>query len=95
LLETIWPDLVYALLAANVTVKLPCDEPTRAAPASRAQASQVQFPPSAHPTLSTHVFSATPEAYTTEHLSLALAVHTVPSLAAAIEHINKHWLAPY
>ena len=88
MLETVWPDVGDALLAADM--KLLCDELTHAALASRAQASQVQFPPSAHPALSTHVFPATPEAYMTEYLSLTLAVRTVPSLTAAIEHINKH-----
>ncbi|KAH9975674.1 gamma-glutamyl phosphate reductase [Lactifluus volemus] len=39
---------------------------------------------------STHVLPATSEAYTTEHLSLTLSVRTVPSLSAAIAHINKH-----
>ncbi|KAH9973619.1 gamma-glutamyl phosphate reductase [Lactifluus volemus] len=39
---------------------------------------------------STHVLPATSEAYTTEHLSLTLSVLTVPSLSAAIAHINKH-----
>jgi glutamate-5-semialdehyde dehydrogenase len=33
---------------------------------------------------------APPKAYTTEHLSLTLAVRPVPSLAAAISHINEH-----
>ncbi|KAF7331413.1 Aldedh domain-containing protein [Mycena kentingensis (nom. inval.)] len=36
------------------------------------------------------VSSAPPSAYTTEHLSLTLGVLTVPSLAAAIKHINAH-----
>ncbi|KAF8479483.1 hypothetical protein DFH94DRAFT_845109 [Russula ochroleuca] len=40
--------------------------------------------------LETHVLPAPPEAYTTEHLSLTLAVRTVPSLAADIAHINEH-----
>jgi len=46
------------------------------------------------PTLSALSSSPTkktpPEAYTTEHLSLTLAVRTVPSLAVAIAHINEH-----
>ena len=38
----------------------------------------------------THVSPALPDAYTTEHLSLRLSVRTVPSLTAAIAHINAH-----
>jgi glutamate-5-semialdehyde dehydrogenase len=93
LLETIWPEVANALLAASV--KLLCDEPTLSAltsPTSRSR-SALLLPPSTTTTtnlLSTHVFPATPEAYTTEHLSLTLAVLTVPSLAAAIAHINSH-----
>ena len=40
--------------------------------------------------LTTNVSPAPPEAYTTEHLSLTFSVLTVPSLAAAIAHINAH-----
>ena len=39
---------------------------------------------------SPHVQPAPPDAYTTEHLSLTLSVLTVPSLGAAIAHINAH-----
>lgn len=77
MLETIWPEVASALLASNV--KLLCDEPTRTA----LTAHQLDL-------FSTHVLPATPEAYTTEHLSLTLSVRTVPSLATAIAHINKH-----
>ena len=86
LLETIWLDVADALLAANV--KLLCDEPslsvllttTTSSPPNRPTASLLKM----------HVLPAPPEAYTTEHLSLTLAVRTVPSLAAAITHINEH-----
>jgi glutamate-5-semialdehyde dehydrogenase len=80
LLETVWPDVARSLLTADV--KLLCDEPTLAALTSPDAA--------AHPNLTTHVLPAPAEAYTTEHLSLTLAVRTVPSLAAAIAHINEH-----
>jgi glutamate-5-semialdehyde dehydrogenase len=93
LLEAIWPDVADALLAADV--KLLCDEPTLAVLASRAARAaqhqvQVQPPSPIHTSFPTHVLPATPEAYTTEHLSLTLAVRAVPSLTAAISHINKH-----
>jgi len=84
LLETIWPEIANALLAANVT--LLCDEPTLSALNSGPATATA-------PTTSTHharALPAPPEAYTTEHLSLTLAVLTVPSLAAAITHINTH-----
>lgn len=42
------------------------------------------------PKLSTHVQPATPASYDTEHLSLTLSVLALPSLAAAIQHINAH-----
>ena len=78
LLKTIWPGVAEALLTSNV--KLLCDEPTLSALISTNN----------HPNFQTHVLPAPPEAYTTEYLSLTLAVRTVPSLAAAIAHINEH-----
>jgi glutamate-5-semialdehyde dehydrogenase len=90
LLETIWPDVADALLAADV--KLLCDDPTLSALISsstndsRSNATTVRD----SNVLKTHVFPAPPAAYTTEHLSLTLAVRTVPSLSAAIAHINEH-----
>lgn len=83
LLETIWPDVADALLAANV--KLLCDEPSLSALLTTSTTNR----PTAT-LIKTHVLPAPPEAYTTEHLSLTLAVRTVPSLAAAIAHINEH-----
>jgi len=69
-------------------VTLLCDEPTLSALSSSS-------PAAAGTALSTHhtlarALPAPPEAYTTEHLSLTLAVLTVPSLATAIAHINSH-----
>jgi glutamate-5-semialdehyde dehydrogenase len=83
LLETIWPDVAEALLTVNV--KLLCDEPTLSALTSSPTKKTDD-----HPNFQTHVLPAPPKAYTTEHLSLTLAVRTVPSLAAAIAHINEH-----
>lgn len=77
LLGTIWPDVARTLLAADV--RLLCDEPTLSALESSTAAN-----------FATHVSPATPDAYTTEHLSLTLAVRAVPSLSAAIAHINAH-----
>ncbi|KAF7327049.1 Aldedh domain-containing protein [Mycena kentingensis (nom. inval.)] len=78
LLNTVWPVVARALLAANV--RLLCDPPTL---------STLTFlsPPPANLSL---VSAAPPSAYTTEHLSLTLGVLTVPSLSAAIKHINAH-----
>ncbi|TFK85726.1 gamma-glutamyl phosphate reductase [Polyporus arcularius HHB13444] len=78
-LPTIWPDVAKALLAADV--KLLCDPPSLAV---------LRALSPAPPNLSTHVEPSTPESYTTEHLSLTLSVLTVPSLSAAISHINAH-----
>jgi glutamate-5-semialdehyde dehydrogenase len=86
LLETVWPDVARSLLTADV--KLLCDEPTLAALTSPAAGAGADT--AAHPNLATHVLPAPAEAYTTEHLSLTLAVRTVPSLTAAIAHINEH-----
>ncbi|KAH8989810.1 gamma-glutamyl phosphate reductase [Lactarius akahatsu] len=77
LLGTIWPDVARTLLAADV--RLLCDGPTLSA-----------LGPSTAADFATHVSPATPDAYTTEHLSLTLAVRAVPSLCAAIAHINAH-----
>ncbi|KAI0741372.1 gamma-glutamyl phosphate reductase [Daedaleopsis nitida] len=78
-LQTIWPDVANALLAADV--KLLCD------PSSLEVLRTLSPAPS---NFGTHVEAATPDAYTTEHLSLTLSVLTLPSLEAAISHINAH-----
>ncbi|KAI9448770.1 gamma-glutamyl phosphate reductase [Lactarius psammicola] len=80
LLGTIWPDVARTLLAADV--RLLCDELTLSALESTTTGPLANF--------ATHVSPATPDAYTTEHLSLTLAVRAVPSLSAAIAHINAH-----
>ncbi|KAH9951160.1 gamma-glutamyl phosphate reductase [Amylocystis lapponica] len=79
LLSTVWPAVAKALLAADV--QLLCDPPTLSALTSLSPAT---------PNLTTHIHPSTPTAYTTEHLSLTLSVLTLPSLAAAIQHINAH-----
>ena len=79
MLSTIWPDVAKALLAADV--KLLCDPPSLAV---------LQGLSPSPSNLATHVQPSTPEAYTTEHLSLTLSVLTVPSISAAIRHINAH-----
>ncbi|KAF8159578.1 gamma-glutamyl phosphate reductase [Crassisporium funariophilum] len=78
-LETIWPSVAKALLAANV--QLLCDALTLKA------LSSISPPPS---NIQTHVQESTPASYTTEHLSLTLSVAAVPSLQAAIQFINSH-----
>jgi glutamate-5-semialdehyde dehydrogenase len=85
LLQTIWPEVASALLAANV--QLICDPPTLSALAASPATHEAT---TAAPATATRVRPAEPEDYTTEHLSLTLAVRTVPSLAAAISHINAH-----
>ncbi|KAI9062600.1 gamma-glutamyl phosphate reductase [Trametes sanguinea] len=78
-LSTVWPEVAKALLAAGV--KLLCDEPSLAVLRSLSPAPA---------NLASHVELATPDAYTTEHLSLTLSVKTLPSLAEAIRWINAH-----
>ncbi|KAF6761536.1 gamma-glutamyl phosphate reductase [Ephemerocybe angulata] len=77
-LTTIWPKVAEALLAANV--KLLCDAPSLAA----LQSSSVSAPASAS------IAPSTDADYSTEHLSLTIAVKTLPSLQAAMEWINAH-----
>lgn len=79
LLNTVWPAVAMALMTHSVT--LLCDETTLGALRSLRPAP---------PHLETYVQPSTPEAYNTEHLSLVLSVLAVPSLEAAIQHINAH-----
>ncbi|QRV74183.1 aldehyde dehydrogenase family protein [Ceratobasidium sp. AG-Ba] len=76
LLNTIWPEVAEALLSNNVELR--CDPETLAALASIKQASSSLIKPSS------------PADYKTEFLSHTIAVISVPSLAAAISHINAH-----
>ncbi|BGP56415.1 hypothetical protein JCM8202_001845 [Rhodotorula sphaerocarpa] len=79
LLPTLWPKLAAALLTANVALR--CDEATLSALSPSA---------SSHLRLPSLVSASTPEDYDTEFLDLVLAVKAVPSLSAAIAHINSH-----
>jgi glutamate-5-semialdehyde dehydrogenase len=78
LLQSVWPAVGRALLEANV--RLLCDGPTLSA-------LQALSPPPSNLPLAG---PSTPEAYTTEHLTLTLSVVALPSLAAAIRFINAH-----
>ncbi|KAI0272320.1 gamma-glutamyl phosphate reductase [Gloeopeniophorella convolvens] len=86
LLDSVWFGVAGALLAADV--RLLCDGPTLSS--LNSPAGLAALPLATNPNLATHVVPAPPEAYTTEHLALTLAVRTVPSLPAAIAHINAH-----
>ena len=86
LLQTIWPDVASALLAADV--ELVCDPPTLSALTTSPATTTTTT--TATTTLPPRVRLAQPIDYTTEHLALTLAVRTVPSLGAAIAHINEH-----
>ncbi|EKM50187.1 uncharacterized protein PHACADRAFT_153632 [Phanerochaete carnosa HHB-10118-sp] len=79
LLSTTWPKVARALLDADV--HLLCDQRTLSALSSISPAP---------PKLSTHVRPSKPDDYRTEHLSLTISVLAVPSLAAAMAHINAH-----
>ncbi|KAL8279886.1 hypothetical protein RQP46_007736 [Phenoliferia psychrophenolica] len=75
LLTTLWPSLASSLLSSSITLRL--------------DSSSLSSLP---PTLSSSPFAqpSTPTDYETEFLELTLAVKVVPSLSAAIEHINDH-----
>ena len=76
LLKSVWPVVARALLLSGVTLR--CD------PASIAAINKL-------PVLKPgRVIPAQYSDFDTEFLSLDLAVVTVPSLAAAIAHINRH-----
>jgi len=81
LLPTVWPAVASALLSKEVELR--CDLPSLSA---------INTLPSLtnHPHFSTHVVQSTEYDYKTEFLDHTLAVLTVPSLAAAINHINAH-----
>jgi glutamate-5-semialdehyde dehydrogenase len=78
LLHSVWPVVGRALLEANV--RLLCD------PATLSVLQSFPTPPS---NLSL-AGPSTPEAYTTEHLTLTLSVIALPSLPAAVRFINAH-----
>jgi len=75
LLNTVWPKVASALM--NVDVSLRCDPQTLEAIARI-------------PSSSSHCTASTPSDYLTEFLGPTIAVKVVPSVAAAIQHINSH-----
>lgn len=79
-LSTVWPAVASALLQARVSLR--CDETSLAALPSDLKTQQRD------PAVTVSPSSA--EDYRTEFLSLMLAVQVVPSLEAAISHINAH-----
>ncbi|KAF8518980.1 gamma-glutamyl phosphate reductase [Hysterangium stoloniferum] len=76
-LSTIWPAVASALLSHSVT--LLCDRTTLVALQSVVTADLEKL-----------VRLSSAEDYNTEHLSLTISVLAVPSLEAAIQHINAH-----
>lgn len=78
LLNTVWPSVAEALVAAKVT--LLCDPPSLSA---------LQALPTFVSSASA-LLPAPPSAFSTEHLALTLSVATLPSLAAAIAFVNTH-----
>ena len=79
LLATTWPEVAKALVAAGVELR--CDSATLA-PLTILPETPAEF--------ASHVLPASEDDYTTEHLSLVISVLAVPSLQAAISHINSH-----
>jgi glutamate-5-semialdehyde dehydrogenase len=74
-LSTVFPAVAVALAEKGVALR--CD------PDSKAALSSV-------PAVAASLTDAIPEDFDTEHLSLTIAVKTVPSLDVAIAHINAH-----
>lgn len=79
LLDSTWPEVAKALLAANV--HLLCDPPALNA------LSSLSPPPG---NLQTHVKLSESSTYDIEHLSLTLSVVSLPSLQSAMQFINLH-----
>ncbi|KAG8718330.1 hypothetical protein FRC08_005476 [Ceratobasidium sp. 394] len=76
LLDNVWPQVAEALLSNNVELR--CDPETLAALAPLKQSA------------ANLIKSSSPADYKTEFLSHTIAVLSVPSLSAAISHINAH-----
>jgi glutamate-5-semialdehyde dehydrogenase len=83
LLQTIWPEVASALVAADV--QLLCDPQTLLALEAFPLGRELTAP-----TTTRRIRPVEQKDYETEHLSLTLAVRTVPSLVIAIAHINVH-----
>lgn len=75
--ETHWPQVAETLLKAGVSLR--CD-PTSLAALNTSELAQYR----------SQISLSHPSDYDTEFLSLDLAVITVPSLLAAVAHINEH-----
>lgn len=75
LVSSLWPKVASALMDKSVCLR--CDPATLSAITS-------------HPSASTYATASTPSDYSTEFLGPTLAVKTVPSVSAAIQHINAH-----
>ncbi|BFZ63969.1 glutamate-5-semialdehyde dehydrogenase [Saitoella coloradoensis] len=78
ILTTTFPKVAKALLDAKVSLR--CDAPSLAALKDSIPASEYV----------SQISASTLEDYDTEFLELIIAVKTVPSLPAAIQHINAH-----
>lgn len=81
LLSTLWPKLASALISAGVSLR--CDPSTLSALSS----SSISSPSSSSSSL---ISASSAEDYDTEFLGPTLAVSSIPSVAAAIAHINAH-----
>ncbi|ORX37571.1 putative glutamate-5-semialdehyde dehydrogenase [Kockovaella imperatae] len=75
ILSSVWPKVAVALMEKNVALR--CD------PSSLDALQHIQL-------AAVNCTASTPSDYTTEFLGPTLAVKTVPSTAAAIQHINAH-----
>ncbi|EIW71445.1 hypothetical protein TREMEDRAFT_42828 [Tremella mesenterica DSM 1558] len=74
-LSTIWPKVALALISHSITLK--CDPQSLSALSSISSSSTLIKP-------------SIPEDYTTEFLGPTIAIAVVPSIHAAIQHINQH-----
>ncbi|KAJ9127468.1 hypothetical protein QFC24_000877 [Naganishia onofrii] len=80
-IESLWPSLAAHLLSASIT--LHCDETSLSALRSSSVTKSL-------PELEKLVLRASPEDFDTEYLCPEMAVKVVPSVSAAIQHINTH-----
>ncbi|KAI5451806.1 glutamate-5-semialdehyde dehydrogenase [Naganishia albida] len=79
--KSLWPELAAHLLSASI--KLHCDEASLSALKSSPATQHLRE-------LDSLVDAASPDAYDTEYLCPEMAVKVVPSVSAAIQHINTH-----
>jgi glutamate-5-semialdehyde dehydrogenase len=81
IVESLWPSLAAHLLSASIT--LHCDETSLSALRSSSVTKSL-------PEFEKLVLPASPEDFDTEYLCPEMAVKVVPSVSAAIQHINTH-----